>query len=71
MSYCLTWPQTRDEYIKWLAGRIEGYGNELIEPIKSLVEDGYVELIDKPYSSPTRLTEAGKAYHATLVPAQG
>jgi len=70
MSYCPTWPDTRDGYIKWLAGRIEDYGNEMIEPIKSLIEDGLVELIDKPYSTPTRLTEAGRSYHAALVTSQ-
>jgi len=61
-----TWPMDREGYLRWLAGRIEGYGNEMIEPIKSLVEDGYVELIDKPYSMPTRITEAGRAYLASL-----
>lgn len=60
------WPMDRVGYLKWLADRLEGYGNELIEPIKSLVEDGYVELVEKPYSLPTRITEKGRAYLASL-----
>lgn len=56
----LTWPQNREEYLRWLAGRIEGYGNERIEPIRSLVADGLVELIEKPFSTVTRITEAGR-----------
>jgi len=60
-----SWPMDRVGYLRWLADRIEGYGNERIEPIKSLVEDGYVELIVKPYSLPTRITEAGRTYLAS------
>lgn len=55
------WPSTRDGYLVWLSGRLQGYGNDSIEPIRSLVEDGLVELIDQPYSTPTRITPAGRA----------
>jgi hypothetical protein len=32
-----SWPMDREGYLRCLASRIEGYGNEMIEPIKSLV----------------------------------
>jgi hypothetical protein len=60
-----SWPMDRVGYLRWLAGRIEGYGEEMIEPIKSLVEDGYVEIVDKPYNRPMWITDEGRAYLAS------
>jgi len=56
-----SWPASRMGYLRWLAGRLEGYGNELQEPVASLVRDGLVTLAERSTSVSTRITDKGLA----------